>query len=64
VFDYVMATGNRSDAEVEEHKQARALGLRPGSLVIDGEFHSGSEPPHLLRTAIDRALARRSPPAR
>ena len=64
VFDYVMATGNWSGAEVEELKQARALGLRPGSLVIDGEVHSGSEPPRLLRAAIDRALARRSPPAR
>ena len=61
VFDYLMATGNRSDAEVQALKQARALGLRSGSLVIDGEVHSGSEPPRLLRAAIDRALARRPP---
>jgi len=62
VFDYVMATG--SGAEVEQLKQARALGVKPPSLVIDGEVHSGFEPPRLLRAAIDRALARRSPPAR
>jgi protein-disulfide isomerase len=62
LFDYVMATGNGT--EVESLKQARALGMRPPSLVIDGEVHSGMEPPHLLRAAIDRALARRSPPAR
>jgi protein-disulfide isomerase len=62
LFDYVMATGNGLD--VEQLKQARALGVRPPSLVIDGEVHSGFEPPRLLRAAIDRALARRSPPAR
>ena len=62
LFDYVMATGNGPD--VEQLKQARALGVKPPSLVIDGEVHSGFEPPRLLRTAIDRALARRSPPAR
>jgi hypothetical protein len=62
LFDYVMATGNGPD--VEQLKQARALGVKPGSLVIDGEVHSGFEPPRLLRAAIDRALARRSPPAR
>jgi len=61
LFDYVMATGR---VDVEQLNQARALGLRPASLVIDGEVHSGTEPPHLLRLAIDRALARRSPPAR
>ncbi len=63
LFDYVMATGI-GGAEVEQLKQARALGVKPPSLVIDGEVHSGGEPPHLLRAAIDRALARRNPPAR
>jgi len=62
LFDYVMATGNGPD--VEQFKQARALGVKPRSLVIDGEVHSAFEPPRLLRAAIDRALARRSPPAR
>jgi hypothetical protein len=47
-----------------EIKQARALGVRPGLLVIDAEVHNVGEPPRLLRVAIDRALARRSPPAR
>ena len=63
LFDYVMARG-LAPPDVEPLKQARALGLRPASLVIDGEVHSGFEPPRLLRAAIDRALARRSPPAR
>jgi len=62
LFDYVMATGNGPD--VEQFKQARALGVKPRSLVIDGEVHSAFEPPRLLRAAIDRALARPSPPAR
>jgi hypothetical protein len=62
LFDYVMATGNGPD--VEQLKQARSLGIRPPTLVIDGEVHGGFEPPRMLRTAIDRALARRSPPGR
>jgi hypothetical protein len=48
----------------EELKQARAIGLEPARLVIDGEVHNGFEPPHLLRAAIDRALARRGAVAR
>ena len=63
LFDYVMATG-LGPGEFEQLKQARALGVEPPSLVIDGEVHHGFEPPRLLRAAIDRALARRSPPAR
>ena len=64
LFDYEMATGKADVTDVERLKQAPALGLKPTSLVIDGEVHSGFAPPHLLRAAIDRALARRSPPAR
>jgi protein-disulfide isomerase len=63
VFDYVMATG-LGPSGIDELKQARALGVGPTSLVIDGEVHSALDPPRLLRAAIDRALARRSPPAR
>jgi protein-disulfide isomerase len=63
LFDYVMATG-LGPGEFEQLKQARALGVEPPSLVIDGEVHHGFEPPRLLRAAIDRALARHSPPAR
>ena len=63
LFDYVMARG-MAGVEVEQLKQARALGVRPGSLVVDGEVHSVAEPPRLLRVAIDRALARRRPLAR
>ena len=58
-FDYVMASDSESAAEREEVERARGLGLRPGTLVIDGEVHSGFDPPRLWRKAIDRALARR-----
>jgi protein-disulfide isomerase len=58
-FDYAMASDDETPAEREEVERARGLGLRPGTLVIDGEVHSGFEPPLLWRKAIDRALARR-----
>jgi protein-disulfide isomerase len=58
-FDYAMASDNETPAQREEVERARGLGLRPGTLVIDGEVHSGFEPPLLWRRAIDRALARR-----
>src|SRR5262249_28055503 len=62
MFDYVMATGAGADGG--QLKEARALGGGPPSLGLDGEVHSGLEPPRLLRAAIDRALARRNAPAR
>jgi len=58
-FDYAMASEYETTAEREEVERARGLGLRPGTLVIDGEVHSGFEPSYLWRKAIDRALARR-----
>jgi protein-disulfide isomerase len=58
-FDYAMASDDGTTAEREEVERARGLGLRPGTLVIDGEVHNGFEPPFLWRKAIDRALARR-----
>ena len=58
-FDYAMASDDDSPAERQEVERARRLGLRPGSLVIDGEVLSGFEPPVVWRKAIDRALARR-----
>ena len=58
-FDYAMASDDGTQGEREEVERARGLGLRPGTLVIDGEVHSGFEPPLLWRKAIDRALARR-----
>jgi len=58
-FDYAMASDDESTAERETLEQARGLGLRPGTLVIDGEVLSGFAPAHLWRQAIDRALARR-----
>ncbi len=58
-FDYAMASDDGTTAEREEVERARGLGLRPGTLVIDDEVHSGFEPPLLWRKAIDRALARR-----
>jgi hypothetical protein len=58
-FDYAMASDDEATSEREEVEGARRLGLRPGSLVIDGEVHSGFEPPVLWHKAIDRALARR-----
>jgi protein-disulfide isomerase len=58
-FDYAMSSEDESAAEREEGERARGLGLRPGTLVIDGEAHSGFAPAHLWRQAIDRALARR-----
>jgi protein-disulfide isomerase len=58
-FDYAMSSDDDSTAEREEVERARGLGLRPGTLVIDGEAHSGFAPAFLWRQAIDRALARR-----
>jgi protein-disulfide isomerase len=58
-FDYAMSSEDESPAERAEAEQARALGLRPGTLVIEGETVSGFEPALLWREAIDRALARR-----
>jgi protein-disulfide isomerase len=58
-FDYAMAAEEESTADRAEVAQARALGLRPGTLVVDGEPLSGFAPPVLLRQAIDRALAHR-----
>ena len=58
-FDYAMASDDESTAEREEVERARGLGIRPGTLVIDGEPLSGFAPAHLWRKAIDRALARR-----
>ena len=43
-FDYAMASDDETPAEREEVERARGLGLRPGTLVIDGEVHSGFEP--------------------
>ncbi|HUM11938.1 MAG TPA: hypothetical protein VLT82_13390 [Myxococcaceae bacterium] len=57
-----MSTDNGLDTAQLKH--ARALGVGPGSVVIDGEVHSGPKPPHVLRIAIDRALARRGAVAR
>jgi protein-disulfide isomerase len=58
-FDYAMSSDEESTAEREVVEQARGLGLRPGTLVIDGEALSGFDPALLWRQAIDRALARR-----
>jgi protein-disulfide isomerase len=58
-FDYAMSSDDDSTAEREVLEQARGLGLRPGTLVIDGEPLSGFDPAVLWRKAIDRALARR-----
>jgi protein-disulfide isomerase len=58
-FDYAMAAGEGTTTADEEVARARQLGLRAGTLVIDGEVHNGFEPPRLWRRAIDRALARR-----
>jgi protein-disulfide isomerase len=58
-FDYAMSSEDESPAEREMAEQARGLGLRPGTLVIDGEALSGFAPALLWRKAIDRALARR-----
>ena len=58
VFDYEMALdfgGPMEDREVEE---ARALGLRPVQIVIDGEVLSAAAPAWVIRNAIDRALGR------
>jgi hypothetical protein len=62
IFDYHFFA---SDKDVDEElKQARAIGLEPARLVIDGEVHPGGEPTRLIRAAIDRALARRGALAR
>ena len=59
VYDYNVAFG-LSDDEGQQVGQARALlGKGGGRIVIDGEVYFGGLPPHLWRTAIDRALARR-----
>jgi len=58
-FDYAMGLDEETTAEREEVEQARGLGLRPGTLVIDGEPLSGFDPAHLWRKAINQALARR-----
>jgi protein-disulfide isomerase len=58
-FDYAMSSEEGTSAENEEVERARALGLRPGVLVIDGLVHSGFDPPVVWRKAIDQALARR-----
>jgi hypothetical protein len=58
-FDYAMGLDEETTAEREEVEQARGLGLRPGTLVIEGETLSGTAPAHLWRQAIDRALSRR-----
>jgi protein-disulfide isomerase len=58
-FDYALASDDETTAEREELEQVRGLGLRPGTLVIDGEANSGFAPALLWRKAIDRALARR-----
>jgi len=57
VYDFAVATGVSKD-EKQQLTEARSFG-RAGQIVIDGEVHGGSAPPHVLRAAIDRALARR-----
>ena len=58
IFDYMVAMDGTvsDDADL---RQARELGIPATSIVVDGTVLSGMDPPHLLRTAIDRALARR-----
>ena len=46
-------------ADDADLRQARDLGIPATSIVVDGTVLSGRYPPHLLRIAIDRALARR-----
>jgi hypothetical protein len=58
-FDYAMASDEETPAEREEVEQARGLGLRPGTLVIDGKPLSSFDPAFLWRKAIDRTLAHR-----
>jgi protein-disulfide isomerase len=58
-FDYAMASDEGRTSDGAEVEAARRLGLGATTLVIDGEVHSGFEPSHLWRKAIDGALARR-----
>jgi predicted DsbA family dithiol-disulfide isomerase len=58
-FDYALASDEGRTSDGEEVEATRRLGLRPATLVIDGEIYSGGEPTHLWRKAIDGALARR-----
>ncbi len=57
VFDYEMASDD--GRPLQDVDEARALGLRAGTLVIDGEVLHGFDPAWVLRDALDRALARR-----
>jgi protein-disulfide isomerase len=57
VFDYEMASDD--GRPLQEIEEARALGLRAGTLVIDGEVLHGFDPAWVLRDGIERALARR-----
>jgi protein-disulfide isomerase len=58
-FDYALASDEGRTSDGEEVEATRRLGLSATTLVIDGEVHSGFEPQHLWRQAIDGALARR-----
>jgi protein-disulfide isomerase len=58
-FDYALAFDEGRTSDGEEVEATRRLGLSPTTLVIDGEVHSGFEPAHLWRKAIDGALASR-----
>jgi protein-disulfide isomerase len=58
VFDYEMAQDEWAPLEDVEVEEARALGLRAGSVVVDGKVLGAAEPSWILRAAIDEALAR------
>ena len=58
VYDYAIATGLR-EHEKRQLAEARSLMPRSGRIVIDDEVYGSGAPPHLWRSAIDRALARR-----
>lgn len=58
-FDYALAADEGATTDLAEVEAARRIGLGPTTLVIDGEVYGGFEPQHLLRQAVDGALARR-----